>query len=247
MDLKLEQQDTPLKSAATIWLTGLSGAGKSTLAEALKARLDDMLQDAKKSFILDGDVIRRGLNKNLGFSQEDRAENIRRIAEVSKLFNIAGQIAITAFISPYAADREAAKALHTQEGYKFFEIFVNSPLEVCEKRDVKGLYKKARAGEIKNFTGISDPYEAPEHPDFVAETATKSVDECVDDIINFLYKQDVLNKNHFFDSEIDLLLQDTYDINGITHYLDLDREHVEYLQVLSEGWCHPLRNFMNEE
>lgn len=133
-------------SGATYWFTGLSGAGKSTLSESLKKNLDKMLGDTSKVYILDGDVIRTGLNKGLTFSPEDRAENIRRIAEVSKLFNLAGVIVFVAFISPYAKDRDAAKNLHAASGLKFFECHISASLEVCEGRDVKGLYKKARAG-----------------------------------------------------------------------------------------------------
>lgn len=163
-------------SGATYWLTGLSGAGKSTLSEAVKKQLDSMLGDNKKVFILDGDIIRQGLNKGLGFSAEDRAENIRRIAEVSKLFCMAGQIVFVAFISPYAKDRDFAKKIHRDAGLNFFEGYISASLEVCEGRDVKGLYKKARAGQIPNFTGISDPYEAPPNLDFEVNTGELSLD-----------------------------------------------------------------------
>lgn len=159
-----------LKKGATFWFTGLSGAGKSTLSGALKERLDRMLGDTKKVFILDGDVIRKGLNKDLGFTAEDRAENIRRISEVSKLFALSGQIVFVAFISPYAKDRQFGKQIHVENGLSFYECFINAPLDVCESRDVKGLYKLAREGKIKNFTGVSDPYEAPENPDIEVRT-----------------------------------------------------------------------------
>lgn len=159
-----------LAKGATFWFTGLSGAGKSTLSNALKDKLDTLLGDSSKVFILDGDVIRKGLNKDLGFSAEDRAENIRRISEVSKLFALSGQICFVAFISPYSKDRNFAKDIHNENGIPFYECYINASLETCESRDVKGLYKKARAGEIKNFTGISDPYEAPEHPDLDIKT-----------------------------------------------------------------------------
>ena len=175
-----------LEKPCTLWLTGLSGAGKSTLAEGLQKRLETMLCSDKVSFILDGDVIRRGLNKDLGFTAEDRAENIRRIAEVSKLFNLSGQICVTAFISPYAKERTLAKTLHDDNALKFFEVHVATPLEVCEQRDPKGLYKKARKGEIPRFTGISDPYEKPENPDLLMQTKDRSVDECIDEIVEFL-------------------------------------------------------------
>jgi adenylyl-sulfate kinase len=151
-----------LTRGATFWFTGLSGAGKSTLSNALKNRLDTVLGDNKKVFILDGDVIRTGLNKDLGFTAEARAENIRRISEVAKLFALSGQICFVAFISPYEKDRLFGKNIHQQAGLSFYECYISASLEACESRDVKGLYKKARAGEIKNFTGISDPYEAPQ-------------------------------------------------------------------------------------
>jgi adenylylsulfate kinase len=143
----------------TLWFTGLSGSGKSTIASGLEAEL---LRRGIFAYRLDGDNIRHGLNANLGFSPADREENIRRIGEVAKLFADAGVIAIASFISPYRADRAKVRALHEASGLPFLEVFVNTPIEVCEARDPKGLYRKARAGEIKGFTGIDDPYEAPE-------------------------------------------------------------------------------------
>ena len=169
-----------------MWFTGLSGAGKSTLSEAVKRHLDGAIGDDKRVFILDGDIIRTGLNKDLGFSAEDRAENIRRISEVAKLFAISGQICFVAFISPYAKDRDQARKIHEEAGLKFLECHIAAPLEVCEERDVKGLYAKARAGIIKNFTGISDPYEAPEKPDLRVETGSQSVDESVLGVVKLL-------------------------------------------------------------
>ena len=165
-----------IEKGATFWFTGLSGAGKSTLSNAIKNKLDGMLGDTNKVFILDGDVIRKGLNKDLGFSAEDRAENIRRISEVSKLFAMSGQICFVAFISPYSKDRNFAKDIHRESKIPFYECFINAPLEVCESRDPKGLYKKARAGEIKNFTGVSDPYEAPSTPDLDIKTGDMTLD-----------------------------------------------------------------------
>ena len=165
-----------LRKGATFWFTGLSGAGKSTLSQYLKQQLDGMLGDNRKVFILDGDVIRTGLNKDLGFSAEDRAENIRRISEVAKLFALNGQICFVAFISPYAKDRDFAKKIHGDAGLCFHECHIAASLEVCEGRDVKGLYKKARDGIIKNFTGISDPYEAPENPSLRIDTGTLTVE-----------------------------------------------------------------------
>jgi len=160
------------QKGALIWLTGLSGSGKSTFAYTLEHAL---MQRGHLSYVLDGDNIRHGLNKNLGFSAEDRCENIRRIGEVGKLFVDAGIVAVTAFISPYSADRETAREVVGSAD--FFEVHCNAPLDICEQRDPKGLYKKARAGEIKGFTGIDDPYEAPENPALVLDAATVSPQE----------------------------------------------------------------------
>mmetsp|Transcript_22037 Transcript_22037/g.21217 ORF Transcript_22037/g.21217 Transcript_22037/m.21217 type:complete len:179 (+) Transcript_22037:29-565(+) len=164
-----------LLSGATLWFTGLSGAGKSTLSNAIKEKLDSLFVDVHKVFILDGDVIRTGLNKDLGFSHEARAENIRRISEVSKLFAMAGQLVFVAFISPYQKDRDFARQIHKDMNLPFYECHISAPLNVCEDRDVKGLYKKARAGVIPNFTGISDPYEAPSHPEMDVKTHEQSL------------------------------------------------------------------------
>ena len=164
-----------------LWFTGLSGAGKSTIANTVDHKLAEA---GKHTYLLDGDNIRMGLNKNLGFSAADRAENIRRIGEVGKLFADAGLITSTAFISPYRADRDAVRALMA-EG-EFIEVYVNASLETCEARDPKGLYKKARAGEIKGFTGIDDPYEAPEKPELVLDSNSKSIDDLADEVIAYL-------------------------------------------------------------
>ena len=169
------------QKGCVIWLTGLSGSGKSTLALEVESKL---YQRGHLTYVLDGDNIRHGLNKNLGFSPEDREENIRRIGEVAKLFNDAGVIAMTAFISPYRTDRDNARDL-LDEG-RFVEVFVDCPLEVCEARDTKGLYQKARAGEIKEFTGISAPYEAPVEPELTVNTASLTLDECTERVIALL-------------------------------------------------------------
>ena len=165
----------------TLWFTGLSGAGKSTLAVAVEEALHKL---GNLTYILDGDNIRSGINNNLSFSPEDRKENIRRIAEIAKLFRDAGVITLTAFISPYREDRQLARDLTGTDD--FIEVFVDASLETCEQRDPKGLYKKARAGEIPEFTGISAPYEAPESPELHVNTSTQSVDECVREIIAYL-------------------------------------------------------------
>lgn len=164
-----------------IWFTGLSGSGKSTIANHLEKKLFDL---GVKTYSLDGDNIRSGLNKGLSFTEEDRTENNRRISEVAKLFMDAGLVTITAFISPLEDDRKKAREIIGDEN--FIEIFVNTPLEVCEARDVKGLYKKARRGEIDNFTGISSPYEAPVNPDIEIQTENESIEESVEKIFSFL-------------------------------------------------------------
>jgi bifunctional enzyme CysN/CysC len=161
-----------------IWLTGLSGSGKSTLANALERSL---YQAGKHTYVLDGDNIRHGLNKDLGFTDEDRVENIRRIAEVGKLMVDAGLIVITAFISPFLNDRKMARELIGENN--FLEIYVSTPLSVCEQRDPKGLYKKARSGSVTHMTGISSPYEAPDQPDFVAQAGDQSIASILENLL----------------------------------------------------------------
>ena len=170
-----------------IWFTGLSGSGKSTLAHAVEEHL---FEKGHLSYVLDGDNIRHGLNKNLGFSPEDREENIRRIGEVSKLFTDAGVIAMTAFISPYRADRDKAREL--LEAGRFIEVFVKVPLDVAESRDPKGLYKKARAGEIKDFTGIDAPYEEPLNPELVIDTSKHSLEESSRMVLDYLGEKGII-------------------------------------------------------
>jgi len=168
---------------AVIWLTGLSGAGKSTIARALE---QELFQLSMHSYVLDGDNLRHGLNANLGFSPEDRAENIRRVSEVAKLMADAGTVVITSFISPYRADRARARTIALQAGAEFVEIFVDAPLAVCERRDPKGLYQKARAGELKGFTGIDAPYEPPEDPEIVVHTDQQTPGECIAQVLTEL-------------------------------------------------------------
>ena len=186
----IQSKTHDLNQGCTIWFTGLSGAGKSTLSEALKRKLDIDLGDNRKVFILDGDIIRTGLNKDLGFSAEDRAENIRRISEVAKLFALAGQICF----SPYEKDRDFARRIHKEAGLPFVECHIAASLQVCEQRDVKGLYAKARAGIIKNFTGISDPYEAPSKPELKIETGSKTIDECITEVKDYLKGHHVIEQ-----------------------------------------------------
>jgi adenylylsulfate kinase len=175
------------QKGAVIWFTGLSASGKSTIAHAVEEKLYDR---GILTYVLDGDNIRHGLNKDLGFSAEDREENIRRIGEVGKLFADAGIIVMTAFISPYRADRDKARKLH--EPAKFIEVFVDAPLNVLEDRDPKGLYKKARAGEIPEFTGISAPYEAPENPEIHLDTSKMNIEECANAVIQYLEEKEII-------------------------------------------------------
>lgn len=170
-----------------LWFTGLSGSGKSTVANAVESKL---LALGKHSYLLDGDNVRHGLNKDLGFSDLDRIENIRRIGEVAKLFVDAGNIVLTAFISPFISDREQVRQL-MQQG-EFLEVFVDTPLEICEQRDPKGLYKKARAGEIKHFTGIDSEYQAPISPEIHIKTAVLSVEACADQVIRALTEKEYI-------------------------------------------------------
>jgi adenylylsulfate kinase len=174
---------------ATVWLTGLSGSGKSTVSVALEQAL---FGSGYLVYRLDGDNIRHGLNSDLGFSAADRTENIRRIAEVAKLMGDVGVVTATAFISPYAADRKVAREVHEKAGIPFVEVHVYCPLGVAETRDPKGLYKKARAGEIKNFTGIDDPFEAPENPEVLIDTSKQTVAECAKAILDYLVAEGFL-------------------------------------------------------
>ena len=182
------------QKGATIWFTGLSGSGKSTIAVALERALFGV---GKLSYRLDGDNVRLGINKNLGFSEADRKENIRRIGEVAKLFGDAGTIALSSFISPYKADRDEVRELHKAAGLNFVEVFVDCSLDVAEKRDPKGLYKKARAGEIKNFTGIDDPYESPANPEIHLRTDEMTLEEEVATVIEYLIKNEIIREQYF--------------------------------------------------
>ena len=181
-DITLEDREKQQgHQGLVLWFTGLSGSGKSTVATALQKRIFD---NGYRVFILDGDNVRHGLNSDLGFSSQDRVENIRRIGEVSKLFMEAGIITIASFISPFRTDRKKVRSI-LPEG-KFVEVFVKAPLDVCESRDPKGLYKKARAGEIAHFTGIDSPYEEPEKPEITVETFKHKVEENIEKIMNYL-------------------------------------------------------------
>ena len=183
LDITRELREQQLKqTAVTVWMTGLSGAGKSTIANEVEKRL---LAEGKHTMLLDGDNVRMGLNQNLGFGEADRVENIRRVAEVSKLINDAGIIVLASFISPFHQDRRNAKEII---GDRFIEVYVSTPLEECEKRDKKGLYKKAREGALSDFTGISSPYEIPQNPDIVVDTSRHSIEESVDLVLSGIKK-----------------------------------------------------------
>jgi len=186
---KEDRQKLKGHKSAILWFTGLSGSGKSTIAHTLE---ETLFQRKVHTYVLDGDNIRKGLNKDLGFSPEDRRENIRRLGEVAKLFVDAGLIVIVAAISPYRSDRAFVRNL--VEPGEFIEIYVKCPLEICEARDPKGLYKKARQGIIKNFTGIDAPYEEPENPEIVVESDKESVEEAVSKIIRYLEEKKIIPK-----------------------------------------------------
>jgi adenylylsulfate kinase len=185
-----ESRNSLLKQrGATLWFTGLSGSGKSTIGFTLEHML---VQMGRLAYVLDGDNVRQGLNKNLGFSAIDRAENIRRIGEVARLFADTGVITIASFISPYRNDRRQVRDMHEESGLPFIEVFVDASIDVCEQRDPKGLYKRARAGEIKFFTGISDPYEAPEEAEVVLDAGNQSPPECAELVISALRQRGLL-------------------------------------------------------
>lgn len=184
-----ERKQIIKQNGATLWFTGLSASGKSTIACGLERTL---LAQGIQAYRLDGDNVRFGLNKDLGFSEADRNENIRRIGEVSKLFADSCVLSLASFISPYKKDRDSVRKIHEESNLPFIEVFVDVPLAVAEERDPKGLYKKAREGLIKNFTGIDDPYEAPEKPEIHLNTHEQSVEQCVEFIIEYLKKEKIL-------------------------------------------------------
>ncbi|XP_076141465.1 bifunctional 3'-phosphoadenosine 5'-phosphosulfate synthase 2-like [Alosa pseudoharengus] len=231
----------------TVWLTGLSGAGKTTVGFALEEYL---VSHRIPCYSLDGDNIRHGMNKNLGFSAEDREENIRRIAEVAKLFADAGLVCITSFISPFTKDRAEARSIHEKAGLPFFEVFVNASLEVCESRDVKGLYKKARAGEIKGFTGIDSNYESPDAPELVLKTGELTVNECIQEVVDLLKAQSIVPSG-VVEEVIELFVPESMlelakaDAN-ILPTITINKLDLQWVQVLSEGWASPLKGFMRE-
>ncbi|VDK79977.1 unnamed protein product [Litomosoides sigmodontis] len=236
----------------TVWFTGLSGAGKTTVAFAVEKILTQL---GIPAYALDGDNVRHGLCKNLGFSKEERKENIRRVAEVAKLFADMGIVTLASFISPYKCDRDDARSIHNQDNLAFFEVYVNTPLRICELRDPKNLYKKARAGELKGFTGIDSIYEAPEKPDLILESGVESEAESVGKVLDFLFKKNILPvkayqqisgppiRELYIDEESkDRLLGRMNSVPKV----QLTKIDLEWLQVLAEGWASPLPGFMRE-
>jgi len=234
-------------NGCTIWFTGLSGAGKTTISFALEEYL---VSQGIPSYSLDGDNVRHGLNKNLGFTQQDREENIRRISEVAKLFADGGIVCLTSFISPFKSDRDSARKLHEAAGLPFLEIFVDTPLDVCEERDVKGLYKKARAGQIKGFTGIDQKYEAPDKPELVLKTANTSISDCVQECVKLMQDMGILPqsagntvKELFVPKQhLDACKKEAASLPSV----EITKLDMQWVQVLAEGWATPLTGFMRE-
>ncbi|GAU94384.1 hypothetical protein RvY_06165-2 [Ramazzottius varieornatus] len=232
----------------TIWFTGYSGAGKSTLAFALE---DYLCNRGIPAYVLDGDNIRHGLNKNLGFTQEDREENIRRVAEVARLMADAGLICITSFISPYTKDRDNARRVHEKDGLTFLEIFVDAPLSVCEQRDVKGLYLKARKGLIKDFTGVDSVYEPPLTPDLDVRTADYNIEASVEQLVRLLEEREIVTA-HTVDVVKELFVPAAYQAAATQEAaslpaLSINTVDLQWVQVLAEGWAAPLAGFMRED
>ena len=236
----------------TIWFTGLSGAGKTTLAFALE---EFLVSRGIPAYSLDGDIIRQGLNRDLGFSSEDCVENIRRITEVAKLFADGGIVCLCSFISPYAKDRDAARAAHAAAGLPFFEVYVSTPLSVCETRDLKGLYKKARQGQIRGFTGIDSPYEAPLQPEIELRAGDLTVRECVSQLVTLLRRRNVVPEEVMdtFDPVKELYVDGdvaaecrALAIQHPAHALSISTVDLQWLQVLAEGWATPMAGFMRE-
>ncbi|KAJ8922452.1 hypothetical protein NQ315_004399 [Exocentrus adspersus] len=233
----------------TVWFTGLSGAGKTSIAFELEAYL---ISHGIPSYGLDGDNMRTGLNKDLSFSKQDREENIRRVAEVAKLFADAGHVSLCSFVSPFAEDREVARRIHRDSDLPFFEVFVDTPLEVCERRDSKGLYEKARKGVIKGFTGIDQPYEQPEHPELVVKTVDCTVEESMMYVVEMLQENGIIPFIERTDTIPELFVPDHRLAGAMEEAVSLPRLQLtmldlQWLQVLSEGWAYPLKGFMRED
>ncbi|CAH0546147.1 unnamed protein product [Brassicogethes aeneus] len=235
----------------TVWLTGLSGAGKTSIAFELEAYL---VSHGIPAYGLDGDNMRTGLNKDLGFSKEGREENIRRVAEVAKLFADAGQVCLCSFVSPFAEDRDVARRIHRDSDLPFFEVFIDTPLHVCEERDTKGLYQKARQGVIKGFTGIDQPYEIPENPQLVVKTVKATIEESTMQVVEMLQENGIIpfleNRNKDEDYELfvsEHMLASAIEEAASLPGLNINTLDLQWLQILSEGWAHPLKGFMRED
>ncbi|KYM97888.1 PREDICTED: bifunctional 3'-phosphoadenosine 5'-phosphosulfate synthase-like [Cyphomyrmex costatus] len=232
----------------TIWMTGLSGAGKTSISFQLEEYL---VSQGIPAYSLDGDNLRTGLNRNLGFSKEDREENVRRVAEVARLFADAGIIALCSFVSPFAADRKMAREIHENANLPFFEIFIDASLQICEARDVKGLYKKARQGIIKGFTGIDQNYDVPIEPDLTVDTENTTVQQSTDIVINFLQRKQIIPKICELEPFLELFVKEDR-LNDVQKeikalpILEIRKLDVQWLQVLAEGWAAPLKGFMRE-
>lgn len=234
----------------TVWFTGLSGAGKTSIAFELEAYL---VSHGVPAYGLDGDNMRRGLNQDLGFSKQDREENIRRVAEVAKLFADAGQVCLCSFVSPFAADREVARRIHRDSDLPFFEVFVDTPLAVCEMRDTKGLYLKARQGSIKGFTGIDQAYEKPEGPELVVKTIDCSVEESTMQVVEMLHENGIIPLETQSKDDVKELFVPEHRLGAaLEEAASLPAVYItmvdlQWVQVLSEGWATPLRGFMRED
>ncbi|XP_058790001.1 bifunctional 3'-phosphoadenosine 5'-phosphosulfate synthase [Phymastichus coffea] len=234
----------------TVWLTGLSGAGKTSIAFQVEAFLVDL---GIAAYGLDGDNVRTGLNNNLGFTPADRKENIRRVAEVAKLFADSGQICLCSFVSPFEEDRRMAREIHKEFDLPFYEVFVDTPLNVCEARDVKGLYKKARQGAIKGFTGIDQMYERPSNPDLIVTTENCSLEDSAFTVIKFLQGQHVIPETPQPNTPLRELFVPTSRVQAAKaeantlHSIEINEVDVQWLQVLAEGWAAPLTGFMRED
>ncbi|GMR48263.1 hypothetical protein PMAYCL1PPCAC_18458, partial [Pristionchus mayeri] len=236
----------------TIWFTGLSGAGKTTVSFALEKTLTQM---GIPCYGLDGDNVRHGLCKNLGFSKEERSENIRRVAEVARLFADAGMVTLASFISPFRADRDSAREIHKSSDLPFFEVYVDAPLEVCESRDPKDLYKKARKGQVQGMTGIDSAYEPPVNADLVLHSGRDSAEECMNAVLEFLVRKEVIPEKAFSclappvrELIVSPSLRSTLEmeLRGMEHEVKLNLVQFQWLQILAEGWASPLYGFMRE-
>ncbi|XP_063228188.1 bifunctional 3'-phosphoadenosine 5'-phosphosulfate synthase isoform X2 [Bacillus rossius redtenbacheri] len=235
----------------TVWFTGLSGAGKTSVSFQLEAYL---VSRGIPAYGLDGDNVRTGLNKNLGFSKEDREENIRRVAEVAKLFADSGVVALCSFVSPFAKDRALARDVHRDADLPFFEVFIDTPIEECEQRDVKGLYKKARQGAIKGFTGVDQAYEKPDSPDLVVKTVGVTVEESTMQVIDFLEAHGIIPPTMGQDGEAvrelfvprERAAAARREAESLAQ-LEISSVDLQWVQVLAEGWAAPLKGFMRED